>query len=328
MADVSEAQPSYAGLTEWCQGAAQGHVWADMLASGDGASDFLLAPMEDIISTLERVRPLRLERKRKDFRRDRDPRNTLDLRLELLLAYRLAVAGIPFSFGDTAQADVRCEVPGWSVVWLEVTSRARDDHVALHDELEAALDGLDVLVQLRIPTRRLKVPASDRQAICDRIRAAAEDRSSNFHTVSLPEVAGSATCSFVSPIGPSRIVINNSSELTEHYANVEQELRNVLAEKKKQAEKDGFDPTTILAVDASRLGLAWVRPDWVWRPILEQLVLDWEDIPFAGLLLTFTRLDNLLVGGRYLPRPDITVAQEQAIDPVLRAFGFTPDKPA
>jgi hypothetical protein len=296
-----------------------------MLAAPPGTNDLLLRPMECILSALERAHPLRLERKRKDFRRDLDEGNQLNLRLELLVASRLTTCAIPFEFGDAAQPDLRCWPAEDHTVSLELTTRKRDGHRDLCDKLEEALADLAVLVTVHIPTRQLHISASDCQAVCARVRAAVEASAESQCQVPLPEISGTALCTFADPTSHSRVTLENASELTEHFNSVEQELRNVVEWKRDQAERGGFDPMTILVVDASRLGQSWLRPPKMWAGALARLSLDWDRIPFAGVLVAFSSLDSLSVSGYYQPRPDITDAQVAAIDPVLRALDFTPD---
>jgi hypothetical protein len=114
-----------------------------------------------------------------------------------------------------------------------------------------------------------------------------------------------------------------NSELTGHFSNVEREVFNVIGRKTDQALKDGFDPTTLLVVDASRLGLSWLRPETVWGSNLAHISLDWPNLPFVGLLVCFTALNTLHVGGALVLRPDITETQSLAVDAVARAFGFS-----
>lgn len=253
-----------------------------MLAEGGDAA-VLLGPMEQVLSTLDAVQPNRLAGKRKHFRNDSDKANALNLRLELLLAYRLATAQIPFEFGGKAQADIRCETQPGQLVWLEVTSRAKDDQRALNDELEEALDGLDVHVTLWTQERRLKICQDDRGAVCERIKALVHGPAPSVFTMPLPEIDGEVTVTRAAPVGPSRVTWDAGGALTEHLGSVEQELRNVIELKKEQAGRDGFAPTTLLAIDGARLGLSSVPPASTWDGP-GKLGLDWDDIPFVGLL--------------------------------------------
>jgi hypothetical protein len=125
-------------------------------------------------------------------------------------------------------------------------------------------------------------------------------------------------------LGATGVILDVGSDLTDHFGAVHRELRNVLAVKKDQAERGSFDPTTLLVLDASRLGLSWLRPESVWGPMLARLELDWAEIPFVGFMLCFTSLSTLHVGGVLIKRPDIEARQSQAIDAISQVFGFAP----
>jgi hypothetical protein len=120
-----DVNPFYPALSAWLARAVQGNAWAEMLAGAVGGTDVLLDAMEEIATTLDAANPLRLDGKRKVLRRDADSANLLNMRLELLLAYRLVTASVYFEFGGQGQPDLICDVPGGKRVWVEVTSRSR-----------------------------------------------------------------------------------------------------------------------------------------------------------------------------------------------------------
>ena len=248
------SDPAYPWLSEWVKGAVPGNIWADLLAGRSGGADVLLPPMEAVIARLEATGPLRLARKRRDFRRGADHRNQLNLRLELLVAYKLAQGSIPFEFGGEAQPDIGVTT-GPCPIWLEITSKDRDDIAALHDEMEIALADLPVIAHLRIPQRHLKIHIDARQAMCERVRLAATTMTGPHQIVPLTEVHGSASITAVEGLGISRVVLDVNSELTLHYYNIERELFNVLGTKTSQALKGDFHANTLLVVDVSRLRL-------------------------------------------------------------------------
>jgi hypothetical protein len=322
--EPEEPQP-YPTLATWLAGCPADNIWSEMLEGKHGGSDFLLDPMETILRALDERPPGRLASKRKAFRNDLDLTNQLNLRVELLIAYLLTQAGMPFEFGSEGQADIRCEPPDRLPVWLEVTTRTRDDTALLHDEMEDALAGLPVHVELVLEKRELVIPQPDRQTVCDRVKQAAQAISDGDHvTVALPEVAGVARCHGIVLFGPSRVVLDIGSELTNHAAKVEQELRNVLKLKTDQAARGGFDPMTLLVLDASRLGLSWLRPERIWAQMLPTMDLPWDTMPFIGLLITFTSLNTLGLNGAYILRQGLAADQQAALTDITAALGFSP----
>jgi len=46
----------------------------------------------------------------------------------------------------------------------------------------------------------------------------------------------------------------------------------------------------VLVMDVSRLGMAWLRPEEVWKGRLQQLSLEWGTRPFLGVVLVFAGL--------------------------------------
>jgi hypothetical protein len=206
-----------------------------------------------------------------------------------------------------------------------VTTRTRDDTALLHDEMEDALAGFPVQVELVLQKRELVIPRPDRQTVCDRVKEAAQAiREGDHVNVALPEVGGVARCHGIVLFGPSRVVLDIGSELTDHAAKVERELRNVLKLKTDQAARGGFDPMTLLVLDASRLGLSWLRPERIWAQMLPTIDLPWDTMPFTGVLISFTSLNTLRLNGAYILRRDLPADQQAALTDITTALGFSP----
>jgi hypothetical protein len=322
--DEALDQTRYSALRRWLKGSPQENAWARMVNEAGEAPDLLLDPLEAILATLDAANPPRLASKQRTFRTDLDETNQLNLRVELLIASKLADHGLPFEFGGPGSPDICCATESRRV-WLEVTTRSRDDLATLHDEMEAALADVPVTVELRLPERPLRIGAADRKAMCERVRSFAATLPDNEHfPVALPEVDGQAICAALQPIGPSRVYLNLGPELGNHMSDIERELFKVLATKCDQARRNSWESTVILVVDASRLGLSWLRPESVWLRILPTLTIDWTNLPFACLLIAFTSLDSTRLGGACIVSPHTATDQYSAISEVVAALGMPP----
>jgi hypothetical protein len=314
----------YPTLARWLAGARHDNPWLEQLSRFGGADDAVLHSTETILRTLDSADPKRLATKRQAFRADRDQRNQLNLRVELLTAYRLVRASLGVEFGGAGQPDIFCRTSGGQSAWLEVTARDRDDLRALHEELEAAVAGLAVGVVLQVTERRVVIPRAQRNAMCQRVSDAARRLGpGDSATVALDEIGGTAGCTAVEPIG-SQVMLDLRGESEDHVSQLERELFNVLEGKGEQARRGSWSDMTLLVVDASRLGLAWLGADAVWPGILESLSIDWSVLPFVGLMLAFSRLDSVELGGACVHRPSASEAEVSALNEILRAFGIPP----
>lgn len=318
----NSARASFPMLTSWVASAPEANIWKEMLADATGGRDFLLAPMERIAEVLESNPPNRLATKLKHLRNDLDLSNQLNLRVELLVAHLLVQAGMTVEFGGTGEPDIRCSGTTHPAVWLEITTRDRDDTARLRSELEVALAGAAVNVDLRLQRRMLIIPERDRVAISERILAQVRGIGCGFRTVSLPEIQGVAECQGICPPEPGGVVLSLGADLTGQAASIERELQNVIRIKTGQARRGGFDPLTLLVVDASRLGLAWVRPEWVWEQVLSSVELSWDSIPYVGLVVAFTSMESVRVSGAWILRPGASSQDQNAVLPVLHALGL------
>jgi hypothetical protein len=77
------------------------------------------------------------------------------------------------------------------------------------------------------------------------------------------------------------------SELTDHLAEVDREIDNKIVEKRRQAQK----MPTVLLLDFSRVGVAWIRPGSVWISSLRSKL---DNEPYVGLGLMVSSIDSSL----------------------------------
>jgi hypothetical protein len=280
---------------------------------------------EEMLSYLEDLGPKRLDRKRRDFAADEGA--VIELRTELLVGYRLGKGGIGFEFGDDGQPDYACTTPAGDPAFVEVTSLMLDGLAELQRDLDAAVADLDVSVILTSP-RLLKITEEVRRAVCERVVAAALtlEGPDDSASIDLPEISGSAEIQKGAAFAPdhSHVGLNTSAELTQHMADVTDQVRYKLLGKARQAEKGAWDDRTLAMVDASRLGMGWISPSGMWAGRLEQMGIPWDELPFAGVCVTFSTMVNLGLDGGALLRPGLPAEDEAVLHEVLTAMGFVP----
>jgi len=274
---VADEPYDFPALTSWMAGAVSDHP-----LNQPGFPSWFLGALDEILQSLEDVRPLRLSQKRDAFRALRSFSSLLELRAELLAASLLARAGVPFEFAaDHPDLVLTGEVGG-----IEVGTRALDSPRALHEELELRMaDRPDLLIVLTFDHRPLKLGVERVQQIVEDIAG----RTYNEPTVNLRFDDAGLTVGITTGTGfeSTQVVMNFGSELTDHLVEVEREIDNKLAEKRRQAQK----MPTILLLDFSRVGVAWLRPGSVWLPVLRSKL---SGEPFVGLGLMVSTLDSSL----------------------------------
>jgi hypothetical protein len=241
------------------EGAGPRHPLADL-----DLPDDVLGSLDEILGLVEQAQPARIARKRQAFRGMTQLRELLEQRAELLAASLLVRSGVPFEFA----ADHPDLVIDGGRCGIEVTTRRLDDRRALHGLLELALQGLDLQAVLTFDGRPLKVG----EATVDRIVGQVVDGVREGQTSFRFEDIG-LTVGVVHDVGypDGQVVVSGAavtgSQLTEHMAQVEREVGNAVVRKRRQASA----MPTVLLVDISRLGEAWLRPGSNWTGALRRL---------------------------------------------------------
>ena len=229
----------------------------------------------------------------------------------------LARGGVPFEFGK----DYPDYVLGDQALGIEVGSRALDGPWALHDRLEELLaaSGSDVSVQLSFDDRPLKLGATRIDEIAEAI--ASHPMSQPAESMRFDDVGLSAQLTLGAghscQPGGSHLRRGLGLNLTAHMADVEREIENKAKEKARQADK----MPTIVLLDMSRTGWAWMRGPQAMIPALQKIL---PATPFAGLGVFTTSLDsaepmqtNLTIASTL--QPETTALIEQA----ARALNLT-----
>lgn len=299
-------------LTKWLDGAHAGHPLLRPEMPG-----WFLDTLELIVAPVDAADPLRLPTKIKAFRTLTTDAELLEQRAELLVGSMLARGGVPFEFGK----DYPDYVLGDQVLGIEVGSRALDGPWALHDRLEELLaaSGNDVFVQLSFDDRPLKLGAARIEEIAQAI--AAHPMTQPTASMRFGDAGLSAQLTRGAGIPVSRVAVTFAGgfglNLTAHMDDVEREIENKAKEKAKQADK----MPTIVLLDMSRTGWAWMRGPEAMIPALQKIL---PSTPFAGLGVFTTSLDSAEPMQTHLTiasalQPETTALIEQA----ARALGLT-----
>lgn len=299
----------YPALTGWLRRARPNHPFDPARMPPPFGPDVARA-LDRILADVDAANPQHIGDKRAAFKRESDS-SLLNLRVELLLGSLLARAGIVFDFGDP-HPDLICRAEG---IGVEVATRSRDAVRALHDRVEEALAAADlnVLVSLEFIDAPLWIPEAEAAAITQEVVAeAARDEPMTRHfangNLRVMFFRGEAT-----PAG--RVVYNRGALLDPHFDDVEREILNKVEEKRRQA---GRMPT-ILLVDFSRLGLAWLRPLDVWASRLAQELFQ-PSSDFIGLAVGYSVLTDTAFQGTATWQADLPRQQADAARSILTAL--------
>ena len=267
-------------LTKWLTGAQAGHplLRPEM-------PDWFLDTLELIAAPVDAAAPLRLPTKIKAFRTLTTDKALLEQRAELLIGSMLARGGVPFEFGK----DHPDYVLGDQALGIEVGSRALDGPWALHDRLEELLgaSGSDIFAQLSFDDRPLKLSAARIEEIAQQV--ASHPMSQPTDSIRFDDVGLSVRLTRGAVTTASRVAVTFAGglglELTAHMADVEREIENKAVEKARQAD----NMPTIVLLDMSRTGWAWMRGPEAMVPALQKIL---PSTPFAGLGVFTTSLDR------------------------------------
>jgi hypothetical protein len=234
-------EPDLPSLEAWMDGAP-----ADHPLNHRGIPREFLVVWDDLLRPIEIAQPLRIVRKKDAFRKIQTFSQCMEQRAELLAASLLAHADIAFEFG----ADHPDLILSGQDCGIEVGTRAIDDLRALHDEIEGRAQGLTGLqIILTFDGRPLKIGASRLTDIANEVVASAASGTGNLRFENIGLTVGVATAPF-DGVHVSMSGQKLGSELGPHMAEIEREVDNKIAEKRRQAEK----LPTMLLLDISRVG--------------------------------------------------------------------------
>src|SRR5690606_14307847 len=259
---------------------------------------------ERLLRDVQQAAPNRLNSKRKKFASAKTMQECLEQRVELLVMIHLAKAGIASEFlpeGKQPQPDIALLDPLMGGLRIEVTSRWTTQLEELREELEADLEGAGYQVDIRCDAAPVRISDAERQGIrakvASLVAAGGAFRLVEQLDVGYPEltvinmeVIGVPVQD--SPEGTGEWVSYQvtGAELTDHMREVETRIADKLIDPAKN--QQALAAPTVLLVEASRTGLAWIRSDSVWQGQLQTLLKNTETA-FVAVGVIFADLGDL-----------------------------------
>jgi hypothetical protein len=234
-----------------------------------------LAAWDEVLRPINKAQPLRIARKREAFRKITSQAASMEQRSELLAASLFAHAGIAFEFAKD-HPDLVFAGGDWGI---EVGSRAIDDPWSLHAEIKhqtVGLTGLQII--LTFDGRPLHLGSGRVVEIAEEVAAVARrgPGSLRFDAVGLTIGIGAA------PFDSVHVSMSGqrlTSELKDHMSEIEQEIDNKMP--------------TVLLLDISRVGDAFLHLPAVWTDVLKEKLKD-ESASYAGLGVMISSLNQWL----------------------------------
>jgi hypothetical protein len=297
--------------------------------------DLVLGPLEILVQAVRSASPKRLGEFVSRFR-DPDLANLLSARLELLCAANLAFRHVPFEFGGTAEPDLTWNPGTGAQGSLEIHRGAFSVFDDLQQSLEKELAAKGAVLTVRLDEWPLDVPG--RNLLHTRISAAidAAVAAGSNRVLAMPEL-GEGVTGVVEPRqeipGTGAIIVQHAGITPSdgYLASVTARLaRKVNVDKAGQGRKGRWDPDrTVLLVDISTAHLALLLGQDGLAAWLDEVPVEWEDLPFAAVAVCFSHLRGPFLWGSCRYRPDLGTAQRGRLEPVLSAVGLlaTPGSP-
>lgn len=325
-------QSAFPFLDAWLAKAPQTHpLWDTVKASGDphGSALTILTAFDNIIETLERAKPLRLDTERRDFRQAKSYEELLIVRAELVAGAKLARAGVAFDFGQRGKTPEPDLVLRDVDLAVEVKTRRLDGLRDLRDELEAALAELNapVIVSVLCDEQPLVIKPTERARVVEwtiervqRGERGIGERSVQqvwaakkrlLVAVQIVEVEAPAT-------GP-QVVTTTGGTLSGHFEDLEGEVLAVLRDKQKVQQAEA--KPTILLVDAGQVGLAWMRSQRTWATRLATQLP--SSTPFLAVGVMIPSLDSPDATISIGVRPSISTKDASAVRQLAEDLGLS-----
>ena len=326
----------YPNLAEWLDGVGSGHWWVRLLdtrrdpaATPPTMADMVLGPLEVLVQALRVAGPERLGDFVSSRFRDPDSANLLSARLELLCAANLAFTRVPFEFGGKAEPDLTWNSGTDGQGWLEIHRAAFSVFDDLQQALDKELTAKDAVLTVRLEEWPLDVPGRNllHTRISGTIDAAIAAGSSRV--VAMPEL-GDGVTGLIEPRqeipGIGRISVQHAgiTPSDRYMASAAARLaRKVNVDKAAQGRKGNWDAhRTVLLIDISTAHLAMLLGQDGLAAWLDNVPVEWEDLPFAAVAVCFSHLHGVSLWGSCRYRPGLGAAQRAHLEPVLSALGL------
>jgi hypothetical protein len=282
-----------ATLAQWLQGARPEHPLLRDIALG--GMDEHLDAVEAMLRQLEKVSPMRLAGKRRDFRRLDASARWWDLCSELQLAAWLAMRGVPFEFGapGSPQPDLVLTDLGFGLEVTRRERRARHDLVmtvfraVLSVRAEWVNKPRPVIYLTGQPlTIRVRVLQEIHDAVVDSLRAGERE----VMAVVRPSCDGLPAMTARIDLHGGRSVVPHvcytaeAAALAAPMADVEDLVVDCLTDRQK--DRQAASMPTALVIDVSRLSdIVWLRTPGMWSRRLPQLLTVDHHFVAVGLML-------------------------------------------
>ena len=326
----------YPGVAEWLDGADPGHLWVRLLdTERDPAvtpptlADMVLGPLEILVQAVQAAGPKRLGQFVRSRFRDRDAANLLSARLELLCAAGLAVWHVPFEFGGKAEPDLTWN-PGTAAQGrLEIHRGAFDVFGDFQQSLDSELAAKGAVLTVRLDQWPLDIPG--RNLMHTRISGAidAAVAAGASQTIAVGELGDRATGVVElreETTGTGRVLVQlagitpSGRYLDSAAGRLAQKVNIGKAVQGRKGEWDA--DRTVLLVDISTAHLAQLLgPDGL-AAWLDEVPVEWEDLPFAAVAVCFSNLHDPFLWSSCRYRPDLDPADHAHLEPVLSALGL------
>ena len=327
---------TYPNVAAWLNGVDARHWWVRLLnterdpaVTPPTVADMVLGPLEILVQAVHGARPKLMDQFVRSRFRDLDPANLLSARLELLCAANLAFRHVPFEFGGKAEPDLTWNPGTDAQGWLEIHRGA----FSPFDDLQQVLDGelADKGAMLTVRLDEWPLDVRDRNLLHTHISHAidAAVASGSNQTVAMPELGDGVTGIIerrqeVPGIG--RIVVQHTEIVpSENYLGsaAARLAHKVNVDKAGQGRKGKWDATrTVLLVDMSTAHLAMLLGQDGLASWLDSVPIEWQDLPFAAVAVSFSNLHGPFMWGSCRYRPDLKVADRVHLEPVLFALGL------
>ena len=236
---------------------------------------------------------------------------------------------MPFEFGGKAEPDLTWNPGTDAQGWLEIHRGA----FSPFDDLQQVLDGelADKGAMLTVRLDEWPLDVRDRNLLHTRISHAidAAVASGSNQTVAMPEL-GDGVTGIIEPRqevpGIGRIVVQHTEIVpSENYLGsaAARLAHKVNVDKAGQGRKGKWDVTrTVLLVDMSTAHLAMLLGQDGLASWLDSVPIEWQDLPFAAVAVSFSNLHGPFMWGSCRYRPDLEVADRVHLEPVLSALGL------
>jgi hypothetical protein len=308
-------------LSSWMQSASTAHPLWPLLDDADDHGDEILDAFDTLIRYIEAAAPNRWLGKRRDFRGLKTDPAFYQFRAEMVVAARLARAGVAFEFGDTKTANPDLVLE--SGLGIEVTARDPGGVETVYEAVQTAITPTPRLaVHLDFEHYPVRIKPEHCDVLTENVIKAAKRVSETGkgqvveHVV--VDAANGATITIQAQVLPVeslgkgfRVTWETRAEdLTTSMEAVERQLGFVL--EREQKAKQARSMPCLLVVDVSRLGSAWMRPPDVWAAQLGKLVP--PACPFIGVAVFTPSLQTADCLLTQAARPGLTNRDQQLLN--------------